>query len=78
MPLGEMAGEIVSGLSRFLGHIFVEIVLEVAIKGPGYLISRRFDRRVEPDGGLVVFVGLAFWVAFGACGYALFRWLGAT
>jgi len=72
MPLGEIAGEIVGGLFRFVVHFFVEIVLEVLIKGPGYIICRQFSKNVNPDGLAVVFVGFIFWAAIGGCGYALY------
>ena len=75
MPLGEIAGEIVGGLFRFLAQFFVEIVLEILIKGPGYIICRQFSKNVNPDRLTVVFVGFMFWVVIGGCGYAMYKFL---
>ena len=61
MPLGEIAGEIFGGALRIIGWVLVEVVFEVCIKGLGYLICRPFSRSVNPDGMLVVVVGVAVW-----------------
>lgn len=75
MPLGEIAGEIVGGLFRFLAQFFVEIVLEVLVKGPGYVICRLFSKNVDTDGFMIVIVGLLFWLVIGGCGYAVYKYL---
>ncbi len=61
MPLGEIAGEIFGGALRIIGWVLVEVVFEVCIKGLGYLICRPFSRSLNPDGMLVVVVGVAVW-----------------
>ena len=71
MPLGDIAGGIVDGLLRLLTRLFVDIVLEVLIRGAGYVICRRFSASVDPDGVAVLITGLLFWAAVGAGGYAL-------
>lgn len=75
MPLGEIASEVVGGLVRFLAQFFVDVVLEVVIKGPGYIICRSFSEYVNPDGVAVVVVGLLFWVIIGVGGYVLFMFV---
>lgn len=65
MPAGEIAGELLGVLFRFVGHLFLEVVFEVLVKGAGYIICRPFYRRVNPDGFLVIVVGLAFWALLG-------------
>jgi hypothetical protein len=57
------------GVLRVIGRLLLEGVIEIAIKGTGCLICRPFKRRVDPDGGLVVAIGIAFWVAVGAVIY---------
>jgi hypothetical protein len=47
---------------RVVGNAVLEIVLEMLIRGPGYLICRTFKRDINPEGGWVIVVGLAFWV----------------
>jgi hypothetical protein len=74
MP-GEIIGEVAGGVLRVIGHILLEGVFEFLIKGVGFLICRPFKRNVDPDGGAVVLVGLAFWVAMGCIGYAVYRQL---
>jgi hypothetical protein len=77
MPLGEIAGEIVVGLLRFVAQFFFDVVLEVLVRGPGYFIGRIFSRYIDPDGLAVLFIGVMFWVAIGGCGYGLYRFLSA-
>lgn len=53
-------------VSSVLEALF-SIVFEILIKGPGYLLLRLFQpaEGVEPDGCLVVMIGLAFWAVVG-------------
>lgn len=74
MP-GEIIGEVAGGVLRFIGRMLLEGVFEFLIKGVGYLICRPFKRNVDADGGLVVGVGLVFWVAVGGVVYAVQRQL---
>ena len=61
-----MIEEVAGGVLRFIGRLFLEIVYEFLIKGAGYLLCRAFGgRKVDPDGGVVVVVGVAFWFAVG-------------
>lgn len=66
MPLGDIA----AGLFEIVIRVVGEILLEIIVKGPGYIIVRLFttpkNREVEPDGVLVIAVGVAFWVLIGA------------
>lgn len=74
--IGEVVGELAGGVVKFIGRILLEVVFEFLIKGAGYVLCRPFSRRkLDPDGGLVVLVGLAFWVAIGVGIYALSRQL---
>jgi len=77
MPLGEIAGEALGGLLRIVGQFFAEIVFEVLIKGAGYLIVRPFRPSVNPDGALVVTIGIVFWASLGGLGFVLYRTLVA-
>ena len=51
-----------------MGNILLEVALEFLIRGPGHLLCKSFKRNVNPEGALVVLVGIAFWaiVAVGA------------
>lgn len=72
MP-GEVIGEVVGGVFRIIGRILLEVVFELLVKGAGYLVCRPFKRNVDPDSGLVVVVGLVFWLVAGVIGYAVYR-----
>jgi len=61
MPIDEIAGSAIGGVFRFLGWIFFEVIIEIFVKGLGYLICRPF-KKVDLDSTLVVIVGLFAWV----------------
>lgn len=75
MPFGDIAGEIVGGIFRFLGQILLEIVLEILIKGPGHFICGKFSRNIDPEGVMVVFAGFMFWGVIGGCGYGIYKFV---
>ncbi len=75
MPIGDIAGELLGGALRAVGSVIVEVVLEIAIRGPGYLICRQFKSDIDPDGGWVVVVGVMFWVILGVIGYVSYSYL---
>ena len=62
MPAGELASGLFGGVFRIFGWFFIEFILEILIKGLGFIICRIFSKKVDPDGVLVAFVGLALWV----------------
>ena len=72
MPLGDIAGGLIGAALRLIAQIFFEIVLEIIVRGPGYLICRLFKRDIDPDGGWVFISGIVFWVALVAGGIFLF------
>ncbi len=49
---------------RLIGYIFIDIVFELVIKMPGYLILRTFKDKndINTDGFAVVFLGVMFWI----------------
>ena len=70
MPIDELAGGFLRILARLIGYFIIEIILELLIRGPGYIllkfISGNTRKQVEPDGIPVLLVGILFWVvAFG-------------
>lgn len=70
MPLGEIASEVLGSVFRFVGHMLLDVVAEVIVKGPGYLICRLFNKNVDPDGMRVVVGSILFWVALGTGAWA--------
>lgn len=73
MPLGDIAGEVLSGILRFLGEIFLQVIVEILIRGPGYLICRVFDRRIDSEGIWVFLAGILFWVFVGFGGHYVYK-----
>ena len=75
----EIAGGIFKVLGRFIGHMFIEIISELLLKGPGYFIVKLFTKN-DPnhDGFAVVFTGFMFWLFVGGASYALYSNLGAS
>ncbi len=63
MPVAEIAGELLGFIGRILLQFFVEIVFEILVKGVGYLIVRPFNRNIDPDGAVVIVVGIVFWLS---------------
>jgi len=62
MPLGEIAIELTGAVVRVIGHILIDVVLDVAVKGLGYLVCKFFSKSPEPDGVIVILVGVATWL----------------
>jgi hypothetical protein len=60
---------------RFLARVFVEIFVDLLVKGPGYLICRVVGKDVDPDGVQALLAGFGFWVVTGATLYAAYGYL---
>lgn len=73
MPLGEIASGVLGGALRVVGDFFLEVVLEFLIRGPGYWLCKPFKKDVDPDGGLVLLVGGAFWAIVAVGGWLIYR-----
>jgi len=72
MPVGEIAGELLGGLFRFLGHVIVDVIFELLIKGVGYGICRMFSKNVNPDGAVVIMTGIGFWMVAGIISFVMY------
>jgi len=73
MPIGDIAGEALGGVVRFLGRIVVEIVVELMLVGTGRLLLRMLLPRSEPGYTACGVVGLLFWAGLAVGGYWLYR-----
>lgn len=62
---------------RFIVYLFVEIVFESLVKGPGYVIVKYAiygrHKEVDPDNWLVLFMGILFWAILLVGGIFIFR-----
>ena len=63
-----IVGEGFASVFKLIFRFIIEIVFEILIKGLGYLICRVFNRRIDPNGIIVVIVGIVIW--------ALIIWFG--
>jgi hypothetical protein len=73
MPIGEIASEVLGGILRFVAQIVLEVVFELLIKGPGYLLYGLFKKDASPDGALVAMVGMVFWACVAAGAWFAYR-----
>ncbi|MBT9519038.1 MAG: hypothetical protein IV112_20345 [Methyloversatilis discipulorum] len=78
MPLGEIASEVLSSAFRFVGQVLIDLVAEVIVKGPGYLICRLFSKDVDPDGMRVAVVGILFWITLATAAWAAWGEISAS
>ena len=76
MPIGDIAEGLFEFVFRIIKQILVELVFEILIKGPGYLLAKLFTfkrtKEIDPDSLWVVFLGLLFWAIVGFTIYSLF------
>jgi len=72
MPLEAIGEGIIRGTIRFFTYLFIDIVLDILIRGPGYLIMKWVFRTYpDPDSFRVLIVGMLFWILIGIGGYSL-------
>jgi len=72
MPLEETGEGLIRGTIRFFTYVIVDIVLDLLVRGPGYLVMKWvFRASPDPDSFRVLIVGLIFWVLIGIGGYSL-------
>ncbi|NVK75622.1 MAG: hypothetical protein HWE24_19280 [Oceanospirillaceae bacterium] len=69
--IDELLGGFFSVVKNLVVYIVYEILFELAVRSVGYWICRPFGK-VNPDGFLVVLIGLAFWILTGGALIFLF------
>lgn len=74
MPIDEIGIGFFGAIFRFLGWVFFEVIVEILIKGLGYLICRPF-KKVDIDSAASAVVGLIAWVAIIILIILVFDWL---
>ncbi|WP_454831313.1 hypothetical protein [Pseudoxanthomonas wuyuanensis] len=78
MPIGDIAGEVLGGVGRFMGRIFFEVVFEFIIQGTGYMLLRLLRPKSEPSDTACAIVGLLFWIGAVVAGVVLYHHLAAA
>ena len=71
MP-SEIVGEVFFGFFKMISRIFSEVVLEILIKGAGYIICRPFDSIIDSESVWVAVTGLIFWITLIFIGITLY------
>lgn len=61
MALAELAVELIAPVIKLLANFFIEVVVEVLIRGAGFIIAHPFSKKLKPDDGVVLFIGIMFW-----------------
>lgn len=54
--------DLIEVVARFVGRLVSEVLIEFLCKGMGFLICRKFNKGIDPDGFTVFIVGFLFWV----------------
>jgi hypothetical protein len=72
MAIGEIAVELLGGAVRVVAHVVIEIVLEILIRGPGYLIYRMLRKDIDAESGWVILAGLLLWILVAIGGYFVY------
>jgi len=58
---------------RLIGRIFFELFFEIILHGTGHVLIRFVKPKSEPSDTACAIVGIAFWIAVYAGGYATYR-----
>lgn len=75
----DIVGGVFKFFGRFLAQIFIEVILELIIKGPGYFLAKLlYTSDPDVDGFAVISLGLVFWLIVGGGCYALFVGFGTN
>ena len=75
----DVVGGIFRVLGRFISQIFIDIVFEIFLKGPGYFIGRMFTKGdPDPDGFIVVTTGILFWAVQGFGIFSIYSSIGGS
>ena len=79
MPIGDIAAGILEVIGRFLLDIFLQVVVEILIRGPGIMIMKLLvpggREDFDPDGIFVIVIGVMFWVVLGCAGYFTYQFV---
>lgn len=75
MSIADIAGTLFGWLLRAIGGIVSEGVLDIAVRGPGYVLCRTLKKDIDPDSLWVILAGFALWAVVGVIGYMAFSYL---
>ncbi len=77
MAIDDLATDFLSGALKALGKFFGNFVVEILIKGLGYLLCRPFSRNIDPESSTVGFVGVLAWLMIFLTLYYAYDYLSA-
>ena len=77
MPIEEIASGLFRLLGKLIGQVFIELILELVIKGPGYIIIKLFSKNKEnePSETPEFMVGILFWVVIALIVFVVFKYV---
>jgi len=82
MSIGDIVGEALTGIFRFLSRFFFEIffnlLLKFIIQGTGYVLLRLFRSKTKPSDTASEIVGMLFWIGAVVGGFWLYRHIWIT
>lgn len=77
MAIDDLATDFLSGALKTLGKFFGNFVVEILIKGLGYLLCRPFSKKIDPESSTVGFVGVLAWLMIFLTLYYAYDYLSA-
>lgn len=78
MPIGEIAGEVLGGIIRFVASFLFEVFFEILIKGTGYGAIRFVRPRAEPGERSCAWAGIALWAVVIVLGILVYRYIAGS
>lgn len=80
MPVEELASGLLRIIGRFIAYMLIDLVLEILVKGLGYIIIRVLsfskEKEINPDDFKVVLAGVVFWALIIALALWVIRSMG--
>jgi len=73
VPVEELTGGLLSGALRLIWWLLSDLLLEVLIKGTGYLVLRWLRPGSKPSESAATVAGLCAWAVLGGIGFWLWH-----
>ena len=77
MPIEEIASGLFRIIGKLIGQVFLELIFEIILKGPGYIIVKLFskNKEKEPSETPVFIVGVLFWVVIALIAFVVMKYV---
>ena len=75
----EIVGGVFKSIGRFLIETVIQTVIEILVKGPGYVIANTLsDKKPDKNSHRVTIYGLLFWFLVITAGYYIYPYYRAN